>query len=169
MPTIIITGLPGTGKTTLAAALAASYLKSGKTAMVCHTDILKVTLRAFYPKQLKGPGYSGDIRAKVECMRPYLKVQAEKADKEQYLLIIEGTLALGFYPPNSRSIMLELPEQARRARIMQKHSSACKSLSSISVESYSQLLIESLHPETIRLSADKPAAELVLQIRELVD
>jgi len=162
---IIITGMPGTGKTYLAMNLGVALMKQGNSAIVLHTDLLKVTLRVFQTG-LEGAGYSGNFWEKARLVRPFLEQQVNKAEKDGYILIIEGTLALGFSQENTTDILLELPEDVRRDRVKQKHNSAQKTLHQElkSLEQYRQALIASVSPKTLRLDATNSIEILVERI-----
>jgi hypothetical protein len=164
MSAIIITGLPGTGKTHLAIALGASLMDAGQATLLLHTDILKVTLRQTYPNELKGAGYTGDFARKAQFTYQFLQEQVDKADRDDYCLIVEGTLALGFFPAHALSIFLELPEQERLKRIQLKHSSAKQALTNLSLETYQTALEQKITSKTLRLNAQLPISTLVQTI-----
>jgi len=164
MPTIALTGLPGTGKTRLALELATQLMAAAQPALVLHTDILKVTLRELFPQALAGAGYSGNFLQKVSLVRPFLLAQSEKADRDGYMLIIEGTLALGFHPPTGWLIRLQLSEDDRQHRIHQKHASAQQTLQMTSLQAYQQALDATTTPATWQLEANQPATILATQI-----
>jgi shikimate kinase len=164
MPSIVITGLPGTGKTYLSMNLGAALLQAGQPALILHTDILKVTMRTLRPGVLSGPGYNDDFRAKVQLVRPILAAQVAKADKEGYTLIVEGTLALGFYAEAGLQVLLELSESERQRRISQKHESAKQTLMTTSLETYRQALKQSVSSATLRLDATQSVDALVASI-----
>ena len=166
MSAIVITGLPGTGKTHVAIALAANLFAAGTPTFVLHTDILKVTLRQVFPDELKGPGYAPDFECKVSLIQPYLEAQVTKANKDEYLVIIEGTLALGLFPQPGLHILLELPETERQHRITAKYPTARRSLSGADLTPYAQALHSQAHPSLWRLSADKAIDVIVEEIGE---
>lgn len=121
MAVLVLIGLPGTGKTALASALAAR----SPGALVLHTDLLKVTLRAVgaYPP---GPIWTGDLSARLAAVRPHLEAQRDKACAEGYDLVIEGTLALALR--GSPTVRLDAPDAVRDRRIATKHPSARRAL-----------------------------------------
>lgn len=165
MPPIILTGLPGTGKTHLALHLGSTLLSQGIPTLVLHTDLLKVTLRGIDPHSFKGPGYDRDHPRKLHQIRPYLTQQVTKADRDGYLLIIEGTLACSFCPPGSLYVLLELDPHTRHRRIATKHPSAQQALQQISpsdLERYRQTL--ETPPDPLRLDGRSSLDTLVAQI-----
>lgn len=167
MPSIIITGLPGTGKTPLALQLGSTLLNHGIPALVLHTDILKITLRKIEPQSFKGPGYGSDHPHKLQQIQPYLTQQVNKADREGYVVIVEGTLACNFCPPDSLYILLELEESIREQRIRAKHPSAQRSLQQISpqeLDRYRQALEVPSIPYPLRLDTRQSLDTLVAQI-----
>lgn len=166
MPSIILNGLPGTGKTALAMKLGSALMAMGQSALILHTDILKIELRKKYPFAFRGPGYSGNIRKKLQLMQPYLQAQCEKAEKENYWLIIEGTLALGFSCKNSIRILLELPEDQRIMRLHKKHDSAKKALYNNTLTAYKKE-IEYHKKDSIILNSSLPIDDLIHMILPL--
>ncbi len=163
MPSIILTGLPGTGKTALAMKLGSALMAMDQSALILHTDILKIELRKKHPFAFRGPGYSGDIQKKLRLIQPYLQTQCEKAEKENYYLIIEGTLALGFSYKNSIRILLELPEDQRNIRLRKKHESAKKALYSNKLDAY-QREIECHKKNSTILDSSLPIDDLIHMI-----
>ncbi len=166
MSAIVITGLPGTGKTRLAMSLGVALMDAGSSALILHTDVLKVTLRQFYPRELAKAGYSGDFYAKVRLVRPFMEAQVAKAERDRYVIIIEGTLALGFCPPSALYLLLELSDEERQHRIDKKHPSARLELSGLSLEPYRQALETVDTSSLLRLDARLPVEVLVAQILE---
>lgn len=167
MPAIILTGLPGTGKTHLALHLGSTLLSRGIPTLVLHTDILKITLRQIDPHQLIGPGYATDHAHKLHQIRPYLTQQVKKADREGYLVIIEGTLACGFCPPRSLYVLLQLDEPTRNHRIQAKHGSARRALQQLDdadLELYRQTLNAPAMADPLRLESHPSLDTLVAQI-----
>lgn len=152
MPCLAIAGLPGTGKTHLATALSLALQTRGAASLLLHTDLLKVALRPLHPL-LAGPGYRGDLAAKLACLRPYLATQAAKADRDGYWLVVEGTLALGFQPPCGGSICLELADAERQRRIACKPTSARASLATADLAAYARLLRQQTPPAALHLDA----------------
>lgn len=165
MPSIIITGVPGTGKTRLAMGLGAALMDAGHSVLILHTDILKLTLRQIYGG-IKGPGYSGDFQGKVSLVRPFLEAQVAKADRDGYILIVEGTLALGFCPPTAIYLLLELEEDEWKRRVSRKHDLAKQAIASTSLNAYRQALEDSVTPTTIRLDGSLSINSLVSRILE---
>jgi cytidylate kinase len=130
---LVVLGLPGTGKTTLACAIAAR--RPGT--LVLHTDLLKVTLRAagLYPA---GPVWAGDLAGRLAAIRPFLDAHRAKAAADGYDLVIEGTLALGIR--GDAVVRLELPEALREARIATKPASARRCLEGADLSPYREAL-----------------------------
>jgi len=161
---LVITGMPGTGKTTVALALAARMMKQGSAALALHTDLLKVTLRSLFPGEFKGPAYAGDFVEAINRLRPLLEAQVAKAAQDGYLLIVEGTLALGFSPAGGLKVLLELEHSERRRRIARKHPVAQAALARSSLERYQKALAASIAPDTLRLDATLPLPLILDQI-----
>lgn len=157
----VLTGLPGAGKTRLALALASALADRGRPALVLHTDVLKVTLRAA-GIALDGPGWV-DTVAKQAIVRPWLAAQAEKAARDGYELVIEGTLAIGFAPEGARTIRLDVDPAERHRRIAAKHPSARRSLASADLTGYARLLHE-LPPGALVLDGGRPLPTLIERI-----
>ncbi len=135
---INLLGLSGTGKTRTALSLASLLMARGEAAVVLHTDLWKVTLRPDFP-ELRGPAYAGsvgEIRARAKIVHPYLVAQADKANKDGYWLIVEGTLGLSLGLPQAVPIVLTLPESIRRHRVRQKPASARDRLVKSSLTNY---------------------------------
>ncbi len=167
MPAIILTGLPGTGKTHLALHLGSTLLSQGIPTLVLHTDILKITLRQIDPQSLTGPGYDRHHLHKLQRIQPYLNQQVAKADREGYLLIVEGTLACGFCPPQAVYVLLELEDPIRQQRISTKQASARRSLQQLAPQDlalYRQTLETPPISDLLRLEACQSLDTLVAQI-----
>jgi thymidylate kinase len=162
--TIVINGLPGTGKTSLALALGAAFCARQRPVLVLHTDIEKVSLRALAPGTLKGGFWAGDLREKLAVMRPVLEAQARKARQDGYTLIIEGTLALGFRPPEARVLLLDLSPAARQKRVDAKHPAARAAIRQASLAQYGELLDECRAGGALVLDAALPIDSLVAAI-----
>ena len=129
LPTgFVVLGAPGCGKTRLALALADALAEMGVAAFVLHTDLLKVTLRSQGVDGLEGPSYLGDTVARVSIIASVLEAQWAKARADGYTLIVEGTLAFGFYPTDAVVVLLEADAELRRERMMLKHRSAREAL-----------------------------------------
>ncbi len=163
MSTIVITGLPGTGKTRLALE-AAAWLARDREVRVVHTDVVKVMLRDLQPGFPAGPGY---LAAAEQCRHahPVLAAQAEKARREGVLLVVEGTLAAGFAPADSHVFRLALDEAARGRRVAAKPAPAREALAAAGdLAAYRAWLQASLTPATIVLDATRPLADLAADI-----
>lgn len=123
---IVIRGLPGAGKTTLAIALAYHLQAQNQHPFLLHTDILKVSLASFFPV-MQGVTTDHNFGSKLQCIYPYLQAQAEKACRDGYLLIIEGTLASSLLASPKMAcldVVVDTPISRRRERIDRKHLSA---------------------------------------------
>ena len=118
---VAIDGLPGTGKTTFALHLAAR--RPGT--LVLHTDLLKVTLRGL-GVYAAGPVWQGDVQARLRAAAPVLKAHVDKAQRDGYSLIVEGTLALAC--PAPVRWRLEAPAAVRADRSRAKHPAAAAAL-----------------------------------------
>ncbi len=162
---LVIGGLPGSGKTRLALHLAARIAARDQPVLVAHTDILKISLRPFEPA-LKGPAYQGNPLEKAARVRPYLQAQADKAEREGYLLILEGTLTLGFAPPGGLPVQLRLAEEERRARLAAKHPSARLDLQTGSLQAYHHALLAQTPPACLILDAGAPVETLATRIEQ---
>lgn len=160
MTTAVITGLPGTGKTRLALAAAAA-LAHDREVRVLHTDLVKAMLRDLQPGYPGGPGY---LAPEEKCRRahPLLAAQAEKARREGVLLVVEGTLAAGFTPPDGLAFRLTLDEATRARRIAAKPGPARDALAVAGdLAAYRVWLAGTLEPGAIVLDAARPLADLV--------
>lgn len=118
-----------------------------------------------FPEELKGPGYAPDFECKVATVRPYLEAHAAKARRDRYGLIIEGTLALGFFPEPGLHVTLTLPEAERRRRIVRKADAARSAIATANLASYSHALATQQHPTLRILPADQPVDVLVSQVQ----
>jgi predicted kinase len=159
MATLVILGLPGSGKSRLALAVADALWDAGRPAFVLHTDLLKVSLRECFPDELRGSGYSGDFRRKSERLRPFLETQAAKARRDGYGLVVEGTLALALLPEPGLRVVLEIDESERRRRIAAKHRSARQVLETQdtgALAEYAQALAALAGADVLRLPAQAP-------------
>jgi hypothetical protein len=162
---IAILGLPGVGKTRLACGLATALLDREVSCLVVHTDVLKVTARALALEDaaavLRGPGYAGDVTAKAARIAPLLDAQVDKARRDGYVAIVEGTLALGWRAPDTAYLLLELESTERERRAGRKHPSAVHTLAGSDLAPYAAALAQSLPPSTLRLDAAAPPGALV--------
>lgn len=161
---LVLIGLPGVGKTRLALALGARWATTRPT-LVLHTDLLKVTLRSAGVDGLRGPGWADPDKALR--VHPWLTAQAQKADREGYDLIIEGTLALGFEWPGGRVVRLELDEAERVRRITTKHASARAALAGATLAAYRTALRTRATEDVVVLDAQASVARLVEQLDAL--
>lgn len=157
---LTLIGLPGVGKTRTALTLAAMW---PRPVLVLHTDLLKVTARRLGVDALRGAGWADPARARAA--QPLLQAHADKAARDGYDLIIEGTLALGFAHPQSATVCLVLDEGARRARVSQKHPSAREALEGASLARYRQALASA---GAVCLGAGAPPADLAAQLCEML-
>ncbi len=149
----VITGLPGTGKSTVAVALAARI-----GALVLHTDLLKVTLRE-HGAALRGPSWEGDLRAKLAAVRPTLDAHVHKARTDGYDLVIEGTLAAGL--AGDHTVRLEVADEVRSARVAQKHASAVAALRDADLAGLAGAMIALEPAETRVQDASRPVEHVV--------
>ena len=94
----VITGHPGAGKTRLATHLSLELQNHRENCLLLHTDLLKVTLRTTNDLFPKGLSCGVDAVQRAQKMAPFLHTHIQKAHRDQYHLIIEGTLALGLQP-----------------------------------------------------------------------
>ena len=138
---LALVGLPGTGKTALALAICTHRMARGRPTFVLHVDLIKHTLRLAGFRQLDGPIWKGDVAEKLRIVHPYLHQHADKARRDGYDLIIEGSLALGFLAAD-RYIQLEAPHQVCDERIAKKHRAALTALESVDMEALANLLEE---------------------------
>ena len=148
---LVINGHPGSGKTTIATALAAEIQKKSSCLLI-HTDTIKVVLRQLGVQGLEGLSCLSNAPQKAEVMAPFLRKQISKAQKDGYHVIIEGTLALGMNVSDfGYNIEIQVPSETRIFRQAQKPMSTQKSLSqSYSFDIYEKILIQ-YRPENTRI------------------
>jgi cytidylate kinase len=153
---VVITGLPGVGKTSTAIALGEYLSRVGMHPFLLHTDLLKVTLRQFAPEVMGGITNDRTYREKIAYLHPFLERHYQKAQRDGYSLIIEGTLAIAFQPTTALYVVLTLPEAERQRRIQLKHPSARQSLAQQELSAYGEALQNSLatSPNSLTLVAD---------------
>lgn len=113
---LALVGLPGTGKTALAQAIATHRLARGRPTIVLHTDLLRHTLRLAGFRALEGPDWEGDPAEKFRIIHPYVHQHADKARRDGYDLIVEGSLVIGFEAAD-RYIQLQASEPVRTQRL----------------------------------------------------
>ncbi|MBH23198.1 MAG: hypothetical protein CMH57_01810 [Myxococcales bacterium] len=155
---LIITGMPGVGKTRLALALANRLMDLDRPTLVLHTDVLKITLRRMGLEGLTGATWRGDTALKLQRVRPILDRHVAKARRDGYHLIIEGSLALGYRPAGSIHALMELEEAARLRRVRARRTPES---SDDPLERYRKLLTEAVRSDTIHLNAAAPIDALV--------
>ncbi len=120
---LALVGLPGTGKTALAQAIATHRNARGRPAVVLHVDLLRHTLRLAGFRSLEGPIWEGDPNEQFRIVHPYMHQHADKARRDGYDLIVEGSLAIGFQAAD-RYIQLQVAEPIRQRRVQQLHPAA---------------------------------------------
>ena len=160
---LALVGLPGTGKTALAQAIATHRMARGRPAYVLHVDLLKHTLRLAGFRALEGPIWEGEPEEKFRIVHPYLHQHADKARRDGYDLIVEGSLAIGFNATD-RYIQLQAPRPVRSARISQKHAAARHALATVDFDRLDNLMED--HAIDIRevLTTQADIADLVLGV-----
>ncbi len=164
---IVISGLPGCGKTRLSIALADALQARGRPAFVLHTDLAKVTLRALDSQMPSGSAYLGNLEAKLQRLRPLLLAHADKAERDGYDLIIEGSLVLGL--GRGLRILLTVPESVRRHRVNLKHASATRDLQKRDLWSYRRALAADQPGVALELEATEPVDHLVQQVLQAAE
>ena len=162
---VIMTGLPGTGKTRLALALAAALGARGLEAQVLHTDQVKLALRLAHPEALAGPGYAGDRPAKLARVAPVLAAAAAHARRAGTWLVIEGTLAAALPAAAADlAVALTLPEAERATRLAAKPARARQALAQADLAPFAAALAAWQRQAALALDArDEPGA-LVAQL-----
>lgn len=163
MPCLVLSGLPGTGKTTLALAIAHGASQAGYPTFVLHSDLLKVWLRETEPA-LRGPGYGGDFAAKAAIANRALHRQATKADRDGYWLVVEGTLAGDFFPAGGIHGRIVLAENRRRQRLAGKPDPARSALARDDLAPYARWLAVRDDRCDLRLKGDRPVADLAAEL-----
>ncbi len=161
MPSIIITGMPGSGKTHLSMKLASELMDRNISTLILHTDIMKIAMRQFYGDDMRHAAYRGNIQHKSELMLDIITRQAFKADHDGYTLIIEGTLAAGLDLPDSLYVVLDISEEERIRRIKQKHKTARDDLLVDNLDEYRVFLESHENPKAFHLRADQSIDELI--------
>ncbi|ACY18981.1 hypothetical protein Hoch_6512 [Haliangium ochraceum DSM 14365] len=162
--------------------LAAALLDRGASVLVLHTDILKVTVRTLgrpTPTRtgeavssadiLRGPGCAGDFAAKAAHVQPLLLKHLDKARRDGYTLILEGTLALGLRQPDMAYVYLELDQEPRAERIQQKHPSAARAMAEIDTSPYQAALERWLPKNALHLNAALAPHTLVEQTVDWIE
>jgi cytidylate kinase len=113
---LALVGLPGTGKTALAQAIATHRMATGRPTFVLHVELLRHTLRLAGFRALEGPVWDGDPAEKFRIIHPYVHQHADKARRDGYDLIVEGSLVIGFEAAD-RYIQLQASEEVRQQRM----------------------------------------------------
>jgi hypothetical protein len=168
MTTLVLTGLPGTGKTRLALAVAAALAETREVRLL-PTDAVKAVLRAADPAFPRGAGYL-DPAEKARRVHVHLAAQAAEAAREGFVLVVEGTLAAGFRPAGGLVVRLVLdgPERARRvARKPAEHRRALAAAGDLAA--YRAWLAAQAHPDDLVLDAAAPVDALVATLVTALD
>lgn len=160
---LALVGLPGTGKTALAQAIATHRMARGRPTLVLHVDLVKHTLRLAGFRQLDGPIWEGDVAEKFRIIHPYLHQHADKARRDGYDLIVEGSLVMGFQAAD-RYIQLEASRSACAARVAQKHASAREAIARADPEVLSNLLEDHAVDYREVLTTEAEIGDLVIGI-----
>ena len=162
---LVINGHPGSGKTTLATALATEIQKKSSCLLI-HTDIIKVVLRQVGIQGLEGLSCLSDAPQRANILAPFLYRQIAKAQKDGYHLIIEGTLALGLNVSDfGCNIEVQVPSNVRMHRQAQKPNVTQKSLSkSYSFDIYEKILVQHRPEKTRMIDGTKDLGRLVYEL-----
>ena len=159
MTVVVVVGLPGVGKTSLALGLAAAMADRHLPVLALHTDAIKVTARALDSGAPREPGWA-DAAGAIYINR-LLAAQVDKAARDGYSLVIEGTMAHRFCPVGALRVELELDEVERLRRCAQKHEPAARALAAADLDDYRRWLEAGRGANTLALDANESRAALV--------
>jgi cytidylate kinase len=160
---LALVGLPGTGKTALAQAIATHRMARGRPCTVLHTDLLRHTLRLAGFRALEGPDWEGDPAEKFRIIHPYVHQHADKARRDGYDLVVEGSLVIGFEAAD-RYIQLQAADEIRAQRIQLAHGAAQRTAAALDPAVLDELM--EVHAVDFRevLTTEADLGDLVLGV-----
>ena len=160
---LALVGLPGTGKTALAQAIATHRNARGRPTYVLHVDLLRHTLRLAGFRALEGPIWEGDPGEQFRIVHPYVHQHADKARRDGYDLIVEGSLVIGFQAAD-RYIQLQASEAVRQQRLARTHVAALRSMATVDPRRLDDIMEE--HAVDFRevLTTEADLGDLVLGV-----
>lgn len=160
---LALVGLPGTGKTALAQAIATHRMASGRPTHLLHVDLLRHTLRLAGFRALEGQVWEGDPTEQFRIIHPYVHQHADKARRDGYDLIVEGSLVIGFEAAD-RYIQLQADEAVRTERLLHSHDANQRMLAGFDANRLDDLMEEHAVDYREVLTTEADLSDLVLGV-----